>query len=234
MPTRHRIYRIAQTLHRRQQTICVALDGVHDPHNLSAILRTADATGISKIYWQPDTSLKSHPNPDVSKGAEKWVELTAVECLEESLQLLKAEGFSIAATHIHRDAVDFRQIDWTLPWVVVMGNEQRGCRSSIVDMADKNIFLPMLGMVESLNVSVATAVVLYEIQRQRNEAGMYMLKASEKRVHEYYSKWDLAKTGVKAEDLLVPPFGRVPELEFPHEDGRSRDKRVFKKPEQKP
>jgi tRNA C32,U32 (ribose-2'-O)-methylase TrmJ len=119
-----------------------------------------------------------------------------------------------------RNAVDFRSIDWTQPWVVVFGNEHRGCSDQTVDNADANIFLPMLGFVQSLNISVAAAVTMYEIQRQREIAGLYSRKAQESQIHELYSQWGLADEQFSVEQLLESAEGELPEMDFPHSDGR--------------
>ena len=220
MPTDRRIYRIAKVLHHRQANIKVALDMVHDPHNLSAVLRTADATGIGEVLWEPDPYKQNKPNPEVAKGSERWVRLNKVKDLSEALIQEKQKGYKIAATHMGKKAVDFRSIDWTQPWIVVMGNEQRGCRDEIVDIADENIFLPMYGFVQSLNISVATAVILYEIQRQRQIAGLYDRRASEDRVKELFEQWKLDPEKIDVNSLLKLPEGDIPEMEFPHQDGR--------------
>ncbi len=230
MPTPRRVARIAQVLHRRQPEIVLALDGVHDPHNLSAILRSADATGLTRILWQPDREEPDPPNPEVALGTERWVSLDAVPNLREAILPLKAGGFRVAATHLAADAVDFRQVDWTGHWVVVLGNEHRGCTDEILVVTDTNIVLPMMGFVQSLNVSVAAAVLLYEIQRQREAAGLYRRTLPEGTVRELYERWHLASDGVDLADLREPPTG-IPEGDGGHTDGRNRGQgRLKRKP----
>lgn len=221
MPTNRRTHRISQALHQRQLDVVIALDFVHDQHNLSAVLRTADATGFGRVIWAPDFKKPENVNPEVSKGSERWVDLQVVETLQPSLQELRRQGYQIAATHMARAAVDFRSLDWTKPWVVVFGNEHRGCSDETVEMADKNIFLPMAGFVQSLNISVAAAVTMYEIQRQRQAAGMYETNASEEQVRLLYNQWHLEDEELSIEDLLKRPEGPLPEPDQPHGDGRA-------------
>lgn len=221
MPTARRFYRIAKALHQRQLDIVAALDGVHDQHNLSAVIRSADAAGFGRVIWFPDLRKPEKLNPEVSKGSERWVQLETVNSLSERLKDLKQQGYKIAATHMAHAAVDFRSIDWTTPWVVVFGNEQSGCSQSTLELADANIFLPMMGFVQSLNISVAAAVTFYEIQRQREAAGMYSRGASEQQVRELYNQWGLIDEQFNRDDLLQPPVGPEPSLEHPHSDGRS-------------
>lgn len=221
MPTSRRIHRISQTLHQRQLDIVIALDLVHDQHNLSAVLRTADAAGFGRVIWAPDFKKPEEVNPEVSKGAERWVDLKIVEDIKPSLTELRQQGYKIAATHMGREAVDFRTLDWTQPWVVVFGNEHRGCSEATVEMADENIFLPMAGFVQSLNISVAAAVTMYEIQRQRQQAGMYSRNASEEQVRLLYNQWRLVDEELTLEDLWKRPEGPPPPPDQPHKDGRA-------------
>jgi tRNA (guanosine-2'-O-)-methyltransferase len=230
MATARRLYRISQAIHQRQQDIVVALDQVHDQHNLSAVMRTADAVGIGRIIWEPDVVKPEGVNPEVSLGSERWVALETVSDLKQELLALKGRGYKIAATHMAREAVDFRSIDWTEPWVVVFGNEHRGCRDLIVDVADANIFMPMLGFVQSLNISVAAAVTLYEIQRQRELKGMYAGNATPEQVRELYQQWELEQNKITLDELYARIQGEIPELEA-HSDGRKYNK--FFHPEKK-
>lgn len=221
MPTARRFYRIAKAIHQRQLDLVVALDGVHDQHNLSAVLRSADATGLGRVLWYPDIKKPEKLNPEVSKGSERWVALETVDTLTPHLLDLKGQGYKIAATHMAHEAVDFRTIDWTTPWVVVFGNEQRGCSEATIEVADANIFLPMMGFVQSLNISVAAAVTFYEIQRQRENAGMYSRCADEKQIRNLYSQWQLVDEQFSLDQLMTPPEGGLPKMDHPHSDGRS-------------
>ncbi len=224
MPTARRLYRLSQAIHNRQQDIIIALDHINDQHNLSAVIRTADAAGFGRIIWVPDFRKPESVNPEVSKGSERWVNLTVTEDLKSDLAALKKQGYKIAATHMGRKAQDFRSIDWTQPWVVVFGNEHRGCEDAVVEMADANIFLPMQGFVQSLNISVAAAVTLYEIQRQRAEKGMYSKSAPKEQVEELYSQWGLAEDKIELSDLYKRIEGEMPEPVESHQDGRENCK----------
>ncbi|MBF0546180.1 MAG: RNA methyltransferase [Candidatus Riflebacteria bacterium] len=219
--TPRRLFRLKKALHQRQTDLAVALEKVHDPHNLAAILRSADAVGVSRVIWAPDKDNPEPPNPEVSKSGEKWVELIQTQNIFEKLNELKSVGFNIAATHLAADSIDFRKIDWTKPWCVVMGNERKGCSDKILSICDKNIQLPMMGLVQSLNVSVATAVIFYEIQRQRLEKGLYSKKLSKDEVIKFYNYWKLVEEGIQVEDLLNPPEVDDCLPDSPHQDGRA-------------
>ncbi len=220
MPTPRRTFRINNAIHSRQLDIIAALDGVHDQHNLSAVLRTADAAGFGKVLWYPDYRKPEKVNPEVSKGSERWVELKTVDALVPELKDLKKAGFKIAATHMGSAAVDFRTIDWCQSWVVVFGNEHRGCSDETLEIADENIFIPMYGFVQSLNISVAAAVTLFEIQRQRQEAGWYDRVASESQVEKLFDQWGLAEDHFVVGDLKDRIEGSLPAMDHPHTDGR--------------
>lgn len=223
MPTERRLYKLSQVIHQRQLDIVIGLDHIHDQHNLSAVIRTADAAGFGRIIWTPDFKMTEKINPEISRGAERWVDLNLYDDLKPELLKLKEQGYKIAATHMARKAVDFRTIDWTKPWVIVFGNEHRGVSDDIVEIADENIFLPMLGFVQSLNISVAAAVTLYEIQRQRQNAGMYNLNASQEQVESLYNKWNLREDHVELNSLINRITGPMPENDY-HQDGRENSK----------
>lgn len=170
--TERRLKRIVEVLKRRQRDLRVFVENVKNEHNFSAILRTCDAVGVMYVhYYYEGESLPI--NRGISRGSERWVVLVREEDTLEGLRRLKAEGYQILATHLGAESVDFREVDYTRPTVVVLGNEDEGVSDAVLEVADRNIVIPMYGMVQSLNVSVANALILYEAQRQRLKAGMY-------------------------------------------------------------
>ena len=170
--TPERYQRITQVLDRRQPDLTVLLEKVHKPHNLSAILRTCDAVGIFEAHSVTPTAV-FRKNRTASSGSAKWVNGHAYSTIQEAAGVLKDRGFMIYAAHLSEQAVDFRDVDYTVPCAVLLGTEKFGVSAEAVALADREITIPMVGMVPSLNVSVAAAVVLYEAQRQRQAAGMY-------------------------------------------------------------
>ena len=166
--TERRLKRIEEVISKRQPDLFVALNGIKNPHNASAIARTADAVGIYKIFTDSELLFKA----STSKGSQKWVELVWVDNMPLFLRRMKAEGFQIVVTYVHGGVV-YTQVDYTKPTVVVVGNEAEGVSEEVLREATVKVWIPMFGMVESLNVSVATAVILYEAQRQRIEKGLY-------------------------------------------------------------
>lgn len=167
-----RYQKILAVLHKRQPDLTILAESVHKPHNLSAMLRSCDAVGIGKVHAINPTGGVPTYN-ETSASAEKWVAVEVHTSLEEALKKLKQQNMQVFAAHLSNEAVDYRDVDYTQPTCILMGNEKHGVSEQAAQLADKHIIIPMLGMVQSLNVSVATAVILFEAQRQRRNAGKY-------------------------------------------------------------
>lgn len=167
-----RYHRIHTVLKARQPDLTLCLEEVHKPNNVSAIIRSADAAGVHKIHavW-PDPKMRTLSH--TSAGARNWVEVDTHESIDDAVGELKGQGMQILATNLSDTAVDFRDIDYTKPTAVILGGEKHGITPHALSMADQDIIIPMVGMVQSLNVSVASALILFEAQRQRQIAGMY-------------------------------------------------------------
>jgi len=164
-----RIKAIAAT---RQPDLTVFMERVHKPHNVSAVLRTCDAVGVMRAHAVPVEGGLPKLN-HTSGGAQRWVELQRHNDAATGLEALKGQGFRLYAAHFSDTAVDFRRPDYTQPTVIVLGTEKHGVSADTSQRVDQHIIIPMHGMAQSLNVSVATALILYEAQRQRQLAGMY-------------------------------------------------------------
>ncbi|WP_060989444.1 tRNA (guanosine(18)-2'-O)-methyltransferase TrmH [Photobacterium leiognathi] len=170
--TPDRFQRIHEVLATRQPDLTVCMEEVHKPNNVSAIIRTADAVGVHKVHavWPKEgMRVLSH----TSAGARNWVELDTHDSMVEAVQALKDQGMQVLATNLSDTAIDFREVDYTKPTAIILGGEKNGITAEALSMADQDIIIPMVGMVQSLNVSVASALILYEAQRQRQNAGMY-------------------------------------------------------------
>lgn len=170
--TPERFARLRRVLERRQPDLTVLMDGVHKPYNLSAIARSCDAVGVLDLHAVPAADPKPL-NRHVSAGTSKWIPMHLHETSGDAIDELRRRGFSLVAAHTDPGAVDFREVDFTRPTAVVVGSELHGLSDLSLGQVDQTVFVPMMGMVRSLNVSVATAILLYEAQRQRQVAGMY-------------------------------------------------------------
>jgi tRNA (guanosine-2'-O-)-methyltransferase len=171
MPTPERIEKVERVLSQRQADLRVVLEGVTIAHNASAVIRTCDAAGVLYLdLIAPNPELLRF-NEAISTRADKWLEIgvhpTAGECLEP----LKKAGFEIVATHLTMDAIPYTEIDLARPVALIFGSEGEGISDACLAYADKVVRIPMLGMVQSLNLSVSVAVMLYEALRQRAAKG---------------------------------------------------------------
>lgn len=168
--TKERVQKISAMLAKRQGDLSVLAENVHKPHNLSAILRSCDAVGIGTVHAVNPTGGVPTYN-ETSASADKWVELQVHASLEDAKAALGE--VRLLAAHFSGHARDYRAVDYTEPTCILLGNEKHGVSEEAAEMADAHIIIPMLGMVQSLNVSVAAAVILFEAQRQRFTAGLY-------------------------------------------------------------
>jgi tRNA (guanosine-2'-O-)-methyltransferase len=167
-----RLARLKAALDRRQPDLTVVMDQVNKPHNLAAIIRSADAVGVPEVHAVWPTALMRMAAA-AAKGSHDWMAVTTHPDLRTCIAGLKARGMQVLATHLDDSAVDFRSIDYTRPTAILLGQEKYGLPPESLALADKRIVIPMNGMVQSLNVSVAAALILYEAQRQRALAGRY-------------------------------------------------------------
>jgi tRNA (guanosine-2'-O-)-methyltransferase len=166
-----RYARIRQLLRLRQPSLTLCLEQVHKPHNVSAIVRSCDAVGVHEIHavWDKKTKMRK----STAMGSQNWVYTQVHPTIEEAIGQLKAQKMQVLVTNLSDQAVDFREIDYSQPTAIILGQEKHGATEQAIAMADTDIIIPMVGMVQSLNVSVAAALILYEAQRQRTSSGMY-------------------------------------------------------------
>ena len=172
--TPERKQRLTSVLNKRQGDITLVLENVFDPHNISAVMRTADAVGLQDIYIL-NTKIPRHKKwgAKSSSSADKWLTIHQFENAEECFSSLRKSYSKILTTHLSSDAVDLYDIDMTQPIALVFGNEHSGVSDEIRALADGNFIIPQVGIIQSLNISVACAVTLYEALRQRTNAGQY-------------------------------------------------------------
>jgi len=190
LKSERRLQKITKIVNSRQFTLRVVLENIHDPHNVSAIFRTCDAVGIPKvslIYYLekfPKIGKKS------SASAFKWVEKEKFSSVSECFESLKKDGFTIYTSTISDDAIDLYKLNFKKKIAIVLGNEHRGVSNEAAKLADKKFKIPMFGMVQSLNVSVAAAIVLYEALRQRKKKSYYEKSELNKSdMEELIEKW---------------------------------------------
>ena len=170
--TPERSAKLDAVLAQRQPDLTVFAENLHKPRNFSAMVRDCDAVGINEMHVLPgEDDLRKHWR--TSQGAEKWMRIRTHNTPGDAAEFLKSRGFQLIAAHLSEKAIDYREVDYTQPVALVLGTELFGVSENTLSFVDQQISIPMMGVAQSLNVSVACAVVLYEAQRQRQIAGMY-------------------------------------------------------------
>jgi tRNA (guanosine-2'-O-)-methyltransferase len=167
-----RLTKLRAVLARRQPDLAVVMENVHKPHNFSAVVRTCDAVGVLDTWAVTATGTLS-ANIANTSSAEKWVRIHTTRTVREAVAEVKARGLRVIAAHLSDEAIDFRAYDYSQPTALLLGQELGGVTEEALALVDAQVVVPMAGMIASLNVSVAAAVILYEAQRQREAARLY-------------------------------------------------------------
>ena len=161
-----RFKRIKNVLNTRMENLTVLIEGVNKPHNLSAILRTCDAAGVFEAnFISKEDKIKTFNS--TAQGSQKWVKLKNHKSYLSATSLLKKKGFKLYGTSLDKNSIDYRELDFSRNTCFVLGAEKWGISDELMNEVDQSIFIPMYGMVQSLNVSVAGAILLFEAIRQR-------------------------------------------------------------------
>jgi len=168
-----RLARIERAHANRQADLHVVIEDVGKERNVSSVMRTCEAVGVGRVHVICTDGARQSVSPRISKGAEQWLEVDYYDEPGTCLALLASAGVALYCTGLDARAKSFRDIDYTRPCAIVLGNEIGGASSTHLELADEVIMIPMMGLVQSLNVGAAAAVVLYEAQRQRAAVGMY-------------------------------------------------------------
>lgn len=167
MVTERRLGRMREVLGRRWDDLAVVVENVHDAHNASAILRSCDAFGVPRVLLCYTDEEFPKISGGVAAKVQKWLEIERYGAARECVEALHGRGIAVYATCLEESAEDYAEVDWTRPSAIVLGNEHRGCSEEMLGLADAAVRIPMAGFVDSLNVSVAAAVLLAEMARQR-------------------------------------------------------------------
>ncbi|XP_061365962.1 uncharacterized protein LOC133309220 [Gastrolobium bilobum] len=156
--------RFRNVVRNRTYSVCLVVEGLSDLSNVSAAFRSADALGLQSVHVvSSGTNKRYKDNRHVSMGAEKWLDIELWDSTKECFQMLKSRGYRIATTHVGMDAVPIYDLDWSCPTAIVVGNENRGITEEALELSDLHCCIPMKGMVDSLNVSVAAAILMHHV-----------------------------------------------------------------------
>lgn len=190
VPTKERIRKVKRVLSLRQPDLHIVLEEVTNTHNASAVVRTCDAAGVLYLDIISSGGEPFPVNQAISTRAEKWLHFSYFPSTEECLNRLKKEGFKIVATHLGEESIPYTAIDYTQPLAIVFGNESEGISEEARDLADYVIKIPMIGMAQSLNLSVSVGIILYEAMKQRKEKGsLGKKKLSSKEFESFQKSW---------------------------------------------
>lgn len=193
--TPQRKEKLVSVLSKRQSDITVVLENVFDPHNISAVMRTCDAVGIQDIYIL-NTKIPPHKKwgAKSSSSAAKWLTIHQFDDAAACFSELRSRYSSILTTHLNSDAVSLYEMDLVHPTALIFGNEHSGVSEEIRALADGNFIIPQVGIIRSLNISVACAVTLYEAFRQKSLAGHYNRQDMDSVIkQELFREWSMKR-----------------------------------------
>ena len=179
-----RFERIKNVLNCRMKNLTVLVEAVNKPHNLSAILRTCDAAGVFEANFICEKDKVKTFN-STAQGSQKWVKLNNHETTISAVSELKKKGFKLYGTTLNERSTDYRNFDYSENTCFVLGAEKWGLSDQLISKVDESIFIPMSGMVQSLNVSVAASILLFEAIRQRESKSLLPLKGEGLSAEEY-------------------------------------------------
>jgi tRNA (guanosine-2'-O-)-methyltransferase len=187
--TPERTEKLQRVLRHRQPNLTLVLENVFDPHNISAVMRTADSVGIQDIYVL-NTKIPRHKKwgEKSSSSAAKWLTVHQYDDTQACFNALRTQGYKVLTTWLGEGSINLYQVDFTQPTAVVFGNEHSGVSDEIRALADGNMMIPQVGIIQSLNISVACAVTIYEAYRQKEKAGNY--HAPQLAKHRYDALWE--------------------------------------------
>jgi tRNA (guanosine-2'-O-)-methyltransferase len=190
MRSPRRLLRLEDVLRHRQPDLTIVIENIHDPHNVSAMLRSCDAAGVMEVQLVYTEEAFPKIGKKSSASAGKWIERRKFMSITECYRMLRSEGFRIYATSLGDQSRSLYELDLTQKVALVFGNEHRGVSDEAANLSDGVFQIPMFGMIQSLNVSVACAVTLFEAARQRMKAGRYeRSEFSDEEIQRMVKKW---------------------------------------------
>ena len=192
--TPEREARILHVLNRRQPDLAIVMENISDPHNVFAVMRTCEAMGVQHVYvLNTVVSKHKHFGTRSSSSAKGWLTIHEFDNTAACMSEVKAKYGKLYATHLGVESKSLYDLDLTQSVALVFGNEHAGITEECLSYCDGNFIIPQVGMVQSLNISVACAITLYEAFRQRQVKGFYNgeCRLSPEEYKELGTKWKL-------------------------------------------
>lgn len=186
--TDSRRQRILKTVQQRTRHVRLIVQDVHQPHNVSACIRSAEAFGVQNI----DVVTLSHKfdTSSVARGVDEWVDISKHDSVKACVTNLQSQGYVVAAAFPHGQAVSLANLPVDKPIAVAFGNEHAGLDSAWRDLADMCFTIPMFGIVESLNISVCAAITLHDLtSRARQSVDPKTFYLSQPEQTELLNRW---------------------------------------------
>lgn len=171
-----RLHKLKEVVRKRQWNLTIVLENVHDPHNLGAVMRSCEAIGIPELYilYSKDTHNSArYIGRNATSGVGKWITPLFYDDLDECMMAVKKKYKKVLTTNLYQGAKSIYETNLETDVAIVLGNEKEGISKDLMAYSDGNIIIPIHGMAESLNVSVATSIIVFEASRQRMNAGCY-------------------------------------------------------------
>lgn len=202
--TPERKEKLLRVLSKRQNNLTVVLENVFDPHNETAVMRTCDSVGIQDIFIINNRKPPKRAWGFRSGGsAKKWMTIHQYTNAEDCIKELRNRYSKILTTHLGSDSVGLYDIDFTESIALVFGNERFGVSDELRALADGNFVIPQIGIIQSLNISVACAVTIYEAYRQKVQAGHYDQQSlPNERLSELYTEWDFKEEDISEKEEM--------------------------------
>ncbi len=188
--TLRREARIRQVLEHRQRDLTLVMDNIWDPHNVSALLRSCDAFGVLGVHLYYTTAQWPDLGKKSSASAMKWISRSNHSDGPAMIASFREQGYQVVRTGFSTTARPLDSFDFTGPTAVILSNEHRGTSPELAELVDDELYIPMQGMVQSFNVSVAAALILYEAYSQRKRLGLYDSPSLEPgEIDELFKQW---------------------------------------------
>ncbi|MFW1677114.1 tRNA (guanosine(18)-2'-O)-methyltransferase TrmH [Pontibacter sp. JAM-7] len=212
--TPQRLETLRQLLQRRQIDFTLIADQVNKPRNLSALMRNADAVGMHLIHTVvPEVGYRNYRG--TASGSDRYVKCQQHDTFQSAYDRIKAQGMTLVAAHFSERAIAYRSFDYTQPCALLLGAEKFGVSERAAELADVHVVIPMLGAVQSLNVSTAAGIILAEAQHQRMVAGCYDSPSlSDDEIQRCLFEWDHRELArfCRQHELAYPPYNAEGEL----------------------
>ena len=198
--TAERKARFADVLCRRTRFLTVALEDVYQLHNASAVIRSCDVFGIQDAHLI-EGRFGQRVDKNIAMGAQQWVDIHRYETTTQCMESLRSSGYLIVATTPRKEAIPLHEFSVDCPTALFFGTEKEGLSPEVLRQADETIFIPMSGFTESLNISVAAAIILQQLSTRLRQSDLPW-QLSEAEILEKRYDW-ACKTIKSSEEIIA-------------------------------